>query len=84
MLNMVLKDMSNKTGYKVVPASQIKYNRRRRKKLAWRRERHVQSHRIVASDPMNDRLEHEYVFQNKVIIMKTSNNQSMFTCSCYS
>lgn len=32
MLNMVLKDMSNKTGYKVVPASQIKYNRRRRKK----------------------------------------------------
>lgn len=57
MLNMVLKDMSNKTGYKVVPASQIKYNRRRRKKkkLAWRRERHVQSHRVVASDLMNDR-----------------------------
>lgn len=29
---MVLKDMSNKTGYKVVPASQIKYNRRRRRR----------------------------------------------------
>lgn len=28
---MVLKDMSNKTGYKVVPASQIKYNRSRRR-----------------------------------------------------
>lgn len=32
MLNMVLKDMSNKTGYKVVPARQIKYNRRRRRR----------------------------------------------------
>lgn len=38
MLNMVLKDMSNKTGYKVVPASQIKYNRRRRKKKKTRLE----------------------------------------------
>lgn len=31
MLNMALKDMSNKTGYKVVPASQIKCNRSRKK-----------------------------------------------------
>lgn len=31
LLNMVLKDVSNKTGYKVVPARQIKRNNRRRR-----------------------------------------------------
>lgn len=31
LLNMVLKDMSNKTGSAVVPASQIKNNRRRKR-----------------------------------------------------
>lgn len=70
MLNMVLKDMSNKTGYKVVPTSQIKYNRRRRKRREGKKTytgtctqththalawRRQQSHGVVSSNRTNDR-----------------------------
>lgn len=66
MLNMVLKDMSNKTGYKVVPTSQIKYNRRRRKRREGKKtytgtctdtQKHTHAHtRLEASAESRGRL----------------------------